>query len=416
MSNGGKIPLTIKQSEILQHLLKCSTTEQRIIDRVKIIVEYERCGYKRPVAKTLNICIKTVRKWIERWNECSEYFDTLEQNELCLKGYKEAITECLKDSYRQGVPDKFTAEETTKIIAMACETLDDDSSKPISRWTHQELAKEAVRRGYVKEISRQSIGRILQEVNIKPHMSRYWLNAPDLGTEQFYEDVDEVCEIYRQAQALHEEGIHLISTDENSGIQAIERDHTTHPAKPNKQGKELIEHNYTRHGTLCLFGNFEVATGKIIAPTVNPTRTEKDFVAHIAQTISLDVEGKWIFIMDQLNTHMSESLVKWVANACNIQDDLGIKGVSGILKSKITRKAFLTESSHRIRIVYTPRHASWLNQIEIWFSIISRRLLKRGSFASLDQLQHRILEFIKFFNETMAKPFKWTYGGRPLAL
>jgi transposase len=416
MSDGGKIPLTVNQSQILRHLLKCSTTEQRTIDRVKIIIEYDKCGYKRQVAKTLKISVKTVRKWVTRWYECSGYFNTLEQNDLCLKGYTEAIKESLNDSYRPGVRYKFTAEETTKIIAMACETLDDDASKPTSRWTHQELAKEAVRRGYVKEISRQSVGRILQEVNIKPHLSRYWLNAPDLGTEQFYEDASEVCEIYAQAEELHEQGVHIISTDENSGIQAIERDHKTHPAEPNKQGKELIEHNYTRHGTLCLFGNFEVATGKIIAPTVNPTRTEKDFAKHLAQTVSLDPEGKWIFIMDQLNTHMSESLVKWVAKVCNIQDNLGVKGVSGILKSKITRKEFLTESSHRIRIVYTPRHASWLNQIEIWFSIISRRLLKRGSFASIDELQHRILEFIKFFNETMAKPFKWTYRGRPLAL
>ncbi len=153
-----------------------------------------------------------------------------------------------------------------------------------------------------------------------------------------------------------------------------------------------------------------------MAPTLGPTRTEVDFVAHIAQTVSHDHTGHWVFVVDQLNTHQSASLVEWVAEECGISEELGTKGTRGIVQSMKTRKAFLSDSEHRIRFVYTPKHASWLNQIEIWFSILVRRLLKRGSFASLEQLKTRILKFIDFFNQTMAKAFKWTYTGRPLTV
>jgi len=177
---------------------------------------------------------------------------------------------------------------------------------------------------------------------------------------------------------------------------------------------ELREFEYIRHGTLCLIPNFEVATGHIIAPSIGPTRTEKDFEAHIRQTVATDPDATWIFVSDQLNTHKSESLVRLVAEQCQIEDDLGVKGKSGVLKSMKTRKAFLEDKSHRIRFVYVPKHTSWLNQVELWFSILVRKLLKRASFSSVEELRQRILDFINYFNRTMAKPFKWTYTGRPL--
>lgn len=265
-----------------------------------------------------------------------------------------------------------------------------------------------------ENISPGTVRRLLKEARIKPHLSRYWLNAEPEDEEQFKNEVKQVCQLYRMALELHKQGIHVVSTDEKTGIQALER---MYPSKGVKPGLvERIEHSYERHGTICLIGNFEVATGCIIAVTLSPTRTEEDFLNHIIQTVSIDCHGQWIFIVDNLNTHMSASLVEWVAKQCNITSDLGIKEKKGILKSMKTRAAFLSEPTHRIRIVYTPKHTSWLNQIEIWFSILVSRLLKRSSFKSVEELRERIINFIDYFNKTMAKPFKWTYEGKPLTV
>lgn len=224
--------------------------------------------------------------------------------------------------------------------------------------------------------------------------------------------MQEVCSTYAQAQAIHEQGGHIVSTDEKTGMQALERIHPTLPTRPGLI--ERIEFEYKRHGALCLMANFEVATGKVIEPTIGPTRTEDDFVAHIARTIDTDPDATWVFVVDQLDTHKSEGLVRLVAERCGITDELGQKGKSGILRRMTTRKAFLEDRGHRIRFVYTPRHASWLNQVEIWFSILARRALKRASFASVDDLKRRVLDFIRYFNAVLAKPFRWTYAGKPL--
>ena len=176
---------------------------------------------------------------------------------------------------------------------------------------------------------------------------------------------------------------------------------------------ERREFEYKRHGTQALIASFDVATGQLFG-TVGDTRKEVDYIAHIKQLIDTHREGEWIIIVDQLNTHKSESLVKLVAEYCQITEDLGKKGKYGILKSMKSREAFLKDPTHRIRFVYTPKHCSWLNQVEIWFSILYRRVLKRGNFLSKQDLCQRILDFIEYFNEHLAKPFKWTYKGRPL--
>jgi transposase len=222
-----------------------------------------------------------------------------------------------------------------------------------------------------------------------------------------------VCDCYREApRLLKSEGVHTVSVDEMTGIQATERIAPTLPMTPGRV--ERREFEYTRHGTQCLIGNFEVATGRVIAPTVQATRTEADFAAHIARTVATDGEAGWIFVADNLTTHVSESLVRYVAEVCEIPGDLGVKGRSGVLKSVATRREFLTGASHRIRFVYVPKHTSWLNQIEIWFSILVRRVIRRGSFTSVSDLREKILAFIEYFNRTLAKPFKWTFTGRPL--
>ena len=218
--------------------------------------------------------------------------------------------------------------------------------------------------------------------------------------------------MYLAAPELAAEGAHVVSTDEKTGMQALQRKYETKPVRPGLV--ERVEFEYTRHGTLCLMANFDVATGEVISPSIGPTRTEIDFVQHIANTVDTDPDGRWIFVVDQLNTHMSEGLVRLIAGRCGVQEQLGTKGKTGILKNQKTRRAFLENMSHRIRFVYTPRHCSWLNQVEIWFSILARRLLKRSSFLSCSDLRERVLAFIDYFNAVLAKPFKWTYTGRPL--
>ncbi len=206
--------------------------------------------------------------------------------------------------------------------------------------------------------------------------------------------------------------MHLVSSDEKTGIQATERKHPTKPMKPGHVA--LREFEYIRHGTQALIASFEVATGQIIASSVGPRRTEEDFADHIEAVIETAPDAGWIFIVDQLNTHKSETLVKMVTRHCGLEAELGVKGKSGILASMPTRAAFLSDADHRIRFVYTPKHTSWLNQIEIWFSVLVRKVLRRGNFVSTEALKQRIEAFIEYFNRTMARAYKWTYQGRPL--
>lgn len=242
---------------------------------------------------------------------------------------------------------------------------------------------------------------------------RYWLTPkPD---PDFPEKTAQLCRLYGQAQGAAQAGQRTISVDEMTGIQARERAAPSLPMRPGLIERQEFE--YKRHGTQTLIAAFDVASGKVIGE-VGDSRKEDDFARFLDKLISsAPAEIKWDIILDNLNTHLSESAVRVVAKHLGIeQDSLGEKGKHGILKSMKSRQQFLTDPSHRITFHFTPIHASWLNQIEIWFSILARKLIRRGNFTSKDDLKAKITAFIEFFNATMAKPFKWTYAGKPLTV
>lgn len=213
---------------------------------------------------------------------------------------------------------------------------------------------------------------------------------------------------------MAERGERVLSTDELTGVQALERKHPGMPLAPGQV--ERREFEYIRHGTRSFIISRDVATGEIVTPWGGPTRTEADFLAHVQAVVASDPEARrWHFVADNLDTHRSASLVRWVAQESGRDLDLGRKGPWGILKNRQSRADFLSDPTHRIVFHYTPKHTSWMNQVEIWLSILVRKLLQRGSFTSVEDLHQKVMEFIAYYNCSMSKPFKWTYQGKVLA-
>lgn len=229
--------------------------------------------------------------------------------------------------------------------------------------------------------------------------------------EQRDQKIAEGCELYAKAAERAAIGERTVSMDEMTGVQAIERKWRDLPMQPEHVLRREFE--YIRHGTLSLFINLDVVTGKVIETSYGPTRNEADAAAHLQKLIKSDTKAKkWHIILDNSNTHQSETLVRLIAKMEGTKEEtLGEKGKSGHLKSMETRSAFLHDPTHKVVFYYTPKHASWMNQVEIFLSILVRKLLKRGNFRSITDLREQILDFLEYYNHTMAKPIKWTYTG-----
>ncbi len=244
-------------------------------------------------------------------------------------------------------------------------------------------------------------------------MIRSWLTPP----ADPYKDaiIRAICQVNHDAPALARQGERTVSTDELTGVQALER---KHPGLPLACGKvQRREFEYERHGTRCFILSRDVVTGKIVAPHAGPTRTEEDFLAHVQAVVASDPKAsRWHIVCDNLNIHQSEALVRWVADISGVQEKLGKKGEDGILALMPRRAAFLSDPTHKVVFHYTPNHSSWMNQIEIWLSILVRKVLRRGSFKSVQDLEAKVLAFIDYYNATMAKPFKWTSQGKALTI
>lgn len=207
-------------------------------------------------------------------------------------------------------------------------------------------------------------------------------------------------------------GGNCFCVDEMTSLQANEKRAQTKRPIPGQCGKE--ECQYTRHGTVCLTGNWDVVRGQFLHPTIEETRNNEEFAEHIDRLIKTGTSKGWVFVVDNLNTHCGEPLVRMVARHLGIRSNkLGEVTKKGILKDMESRRAFLTDPSHSIRFVYTPKHSSWLNQIEAIFGMFNRRVMRGGSFTSKEDLMNKLRAFTKYFNETIAKPMKWTFTGRP---
>jgi len=407
-----KIMLTEKQESMLRRIHRSTTASQRLIQRVGIILQAFAGSLNVDIATIVGLARKQVGVWRRRWQQSFDALVAIECRETEAE-LRRAIEDVLSDAPRSGSPGTFTAEQVTQVLATACEE-PEQSGRPVDRWTHRELADEVIHRKIVPSISVSQVGRYLAQAELQPHRSKYWLNTKEKDPEVFQQQVETVCQTYLEAPALYfQENTHTVSVDEMPGVQALERIARTIPMQPGQPAR--IEFEYKRHGTLCLTGNWDVVLGQMIAPTIGTTRTEEDFAWHIHNTVATDPASPWVFVVDNLNTHCSESLVRYVARLEKIDENtLGKKGKCGVLKSMASRQAFLAKRSHRIRFVYLPKHTSWLNQIEIVFGIVGRRVVRRGNFKSLTALKERLLDFIDYFNRTFAKPFRWTYTGRPI--
>jgi transposase len=408
-----KVTVTETHHAILGQLAQSRTVSQRLIQRAQLILLAFAGVLNTVIAEEVGLDRRQVGLWRRRWQQSFDALVAIECGEP-RAALRRAVEDVLSDAPRNGSSGKFTAEQVTMILAVACET-PDQSGRPIDYWTGRELADEVVKRGIVDSISVSQVNRYLAEAALQPHRSTYWLNTTEKDEALFEQQVQTVCDCYLEAPTLYFQcNTHTICVDEMTGIQALERNAKTIPMQPGRPAR--IEFEYTRHGTLCLIGNWHVVVGQMITPTIGPTRTEADFLGHIHNTIGTDADAGWVFVADNLNTHSSESLVRYVARLEGIDEEsLGKKNRHGILKSVASRQAFLADRSHRVRFVYLPKHTSWLNQVEIVFGIVTRRALRRGNFKSVEALRQRLLDFIDYFNRTFAKPFRWTYTGRPLS-
>ena len=316
-----KIRISEKQQIVLQEFSRSRTVAKWVVQRATIIL----LGFQRllneEIAVQVGLNRQQVGVWRQRWRDAWESLCVWE----CAEPHRlrEAILDALSDAPRPGAPATFTAEQVAQIVAVACES-PELSGRPINHWTVRELRDEVLARKIVETISRAHVGRFLQQAALQPHRKKMWLNTTEKDPEKFQREVENVCRTYLDAPTKAAvNGTHTVSVDEATALQAIERNAPDKPVQPGSVTKQEFE--YTRHGTTTLTAGLDVVTGLIVAPTLEPTRTEPEFVEHLARTVSADAAGEWIFMVDCLNTHMSESLVNWVAEQCGLPDELGKK-------------------------------------------------------------------------------------------
>lgn len=395
---------------ILEQLCKRKTVETRVVLRARIVLLAYQKVLNTQIGQIVGVGRHCVGRWRKRWQDSYDALLVIQLNES-KAALVRAIIDTLRDAHRSGAPGKFSAEQVVHLISIACEN-PRDSGRPVETWTARELADEMQRRSIVDSISISHVNQLLRLVNLQPHRQKYWCFTTEKDRDVFAAGVQEVCQTYLEAQASYEShNRRTVCVDEMTSLQANERRAEKKLAQSGQIAK--IECQYTRHGTLSLTGSWDVVAGQMIQTTIAETRNADDFAEHIKQTVATDPLADWVFVVDNLNTHYGEPIVRLVAKLLGIQRDLGKKKSRGVLATMKSRREFLSDPSHSIRFVFIPKHSSWLNQIESVFGIIKRRVIRGGTFQSKEDLKNKLLAFINYFNQTYAKPYNWTYNGKP---
>jgi hypothetical protein len=301
----------------------------------------------------------------------------------------------------QGDPGAFPPSDRLAVMAIATRKPATYSCRA-TRWSLADLV-DALWKRRPWTMSRSSIWRILAEADLKPHRSVYWLNSHD---PDFESKAHGICSLYLNALRFLEQGRVVLCTDEKTGMQILQRKHPTHPIAPGKPEKR--EHEYIRHGTRALIASFVVPTGQVVW-NLGETRTSADFAAHLANVVhQLPTMQRYDWVVDNLNTHWSLDVCRVVAQWC------GVPFVAQALRRGAQRRAFLSDPTHKHVFHFTPKHGSWLNQVELWFSVLARRFLQRGDFCSAPDFEARLGDYLEVYNTHQAHPYRWTYTGQPL--
>ncbi len=348
-----RIQITPKDRAELERLVRAETTSRRVLRRASILLSCERLGSAEAVARHEGVGVSTVRRVRGRY-------------------LREGL-QALEDRPRPGHPPQIAPVARLQIISLACEPVPCENG--VSRRTLDDLREEAIQKGVVAGIGRSTVHRILEQADLKPHKVRGWVHSQD---PFFQEKVTEICDLY-----LHPpEGAVVLSIDEKTGMQAIER---LHPDRPPRPGEHLRrEFEYIRHGTQSLIAALNVHTGKVFQ-RCGDRRTARVLV-RVMHNVALANPGVEIHVIwDNLNIHKGP---RW--------------------------ERFNREHGGRFRFHYTPLHASWVNQVELYFSILQRKCLRDGSFVSRRDLRETVLTFGSHWNEVLGKPFRWTFSGYPL--
>jgi transposase len=368
----------------LHALSRAHSTPQSLALRARIVLSAAQVDHPSnlKISRDLGCDNRTAGKWRRR------YLD------LGLAG--------LQDAIRPGRPRTIAAPTRVQVISVAS-TLPQDQERTVTRWTLDEIVSTLLDALNTDAISRSSIWRILQDADLKPHKSEYWLNSHD---DEFDAKAQTICRLYAKALESYQKGRLVICCDEKTGMQILERKAPTKPAQTGR--RERREHEYIRHGTRVLINSLAVATGQI-AWSLRTTRKSPDFVAHLKQAYAkLPPMKRYDWVMDNLNTHWSLDVCRLVARWCKVPFE----------PQKLTngpqRRTFLSDPSHQHVFHFTPKHGSWLHQAELFFGVLHRRFLARGSFSSAKDFERRLERFLTDYNTRHAHPYRWTYTGEPL--